>query len=764
MKRPIVGLAVAVIFTVVVLPVSTAAAATPVPVHIFTFNDYHGRVNTSTNTTTGVTTGALAFAAALEQAVLADPTNSLVVSAGDNIGASEFESFIDQDNPTLQLLNDLAAALPFPASSVGNHEFDQGLTDLTGRVQSTATGWEYLCANCLDTATMTPVLSPYLVSTLGNGIRVGIVAAVTQDVASLVSLAGIATLTFTDPVAAVNQYADYLKANNLADIVIAVYHDGSPVATTFADATAVSPRFADMVTRTDANVAAIVNGHTHMTYAWTDATGRPVVQAGSYGATLGKIDLVVDTDTMTVMSATPTTLPTAQSAPINLTLGNLALIKTHLDAAVASASVLGSQPVAEIAADITTAHLLGVWAPGTFLGQGATTYQNTGTATRDDRPNESSLARLAADAFLDTANSSDAIGGADIGIINAGGGLRAELLYAPDGVVTYSEANKVMPFGNNLWTIELTGAQLKQFLEEQWWADASGNPLNTFRNTGVSSNVTYTVNTDVPTAPPCTLQICSWTAPESHITSVFINGAPLVADKVYKIVTLSFLTAGSDNYWVMKQGTNPTDTGLLDRDAWIGYLAKLSNLAGTTPTPIVPSFARPSVVVSNLSPAPAPMGPAVVTAGGTVTAALSRLDLTSLGSPANTELYSYLLPMSAAGAIPTTGVPLGSVPITLPGDAAGCAAVGVPAGLNPASNGCAGLSVVIPAGTAPGDYLLVSVAAPSGTTVSIWLTVKAPAILVDSGGTVAHTDAVALLLLLMGLPMLAVLSYKGKRY
>ena len=61
----------------------------------------------------------------------------------------------------------------------------------------------------------------------------------------------------------------------------------------------------------------------------------------------------------------------------------------------------------------------------------------------------------------------DLLGGAQIGVVNPGG-LRAELLYAPDGVITTAEANGVLPFANNLWTTSLTGAQFKVMLEQQW--------------------------------------------------------------------------------------------------------------------------------------------------------------------------------------------------------------------------------------------------------------------------------------------------------
>ena len=91
---------------------------------------------------------------------------------------------------------------------------------------------------------------------------------------------------------------------------------------------------------------------------------------------------------------------------------------------------------------------------------------------RDDRASESTLGDLVANALRDTL-APENLGGAEIGVVNPGG-LRAELLYAPDGVVTTAEANGVLPFVNNLWTTSLTGAQFKTMLEQQWQTLADG--------------------------------------------------------------------------------------------------------------------------------------------------------------------------------------------------------------------------------------------------------------------------------------------------
>ena len=89
------------------------------------------------------------------------------------------------------------------------------------------------------------------------------------------------------------------------------------------------------------------------------------------------------------------------------------------------------------------------------------------------------------------------LGAAQIGVVNPGG-LRDELFFNQtgaegDGVITYAEANNVLPFVNNLWTTTLTGAQFKTMLEQQWQRDASNQvPTRPYFQLGLSDNVTYT--------------------------------------------------------------------------------------------------------------------------------------------------------------------------------------------------------------------------------------------------------------------------------
>ncbi len=578
-----------------VVGLDVAAQSGPVELNILGINDFHGRINANT----------VKFAGTIEQLTQGKEDNTLLVGAGDLIGASEFASAVQQDQPTIDVLN----ALGLDASAVGNHEFDQGFADLRDRVIGTPGArnaqWDYLGANVYARGTTDPVLPEYASYTI-DGVDVAVVGAVTEETKSLVSPAGIADLTFGNPVTAVNRVAGELSdgdpANGEADVIIASFHAGATQGTgsSYAAEVAKAGEFAQMANLDD-SVDVIFNGHTHQVYAW-DApvpgragTSRPIVQTGEYASNVGQVTLTVDpaSGEVSAYSARNVARTTVPDADLVNAYPRVARVRTIVDAALARASEVGNQPVGSVTADITRAY----------------------NGTTEDRGAESTLGDLVANSLRDGLPSD--IGSADLGIVNPGG-LRADLRYAAGdttanpantaGVVTYAEANAVLPFVNNVSLVSLTGTQLRSVLEEQWQPTGASRP---FLALGLSDNVQVTQDATRPAG--------------SRITSVIVNGTPLEATRTYTVSTFSFLAAGGDNFASFTRGAT-RDTGLVDRDLWIGYLRGHAGLA--------PDFARQQVAESGL--------PASVSAGQPVSFQLSKLDLTSLGAPANTSVAVYL--------------------------------------------------------------------------------------------------------------------------
>ena len=643
-------------------------ADAPVAIDILSFNDFHGRLEASSPAA-----GAAMLGGLVKSFRTANP-NTLVVSGGDSIGASTFTSFIQQDQPTIDALN----AIGVDASAIGNHELDQGQADLEGRVIP-ATNYPLLSANIYNRTTGHPAFAQYALKQVG-GVTVGFIGATTDETPSLVNQAGVANLEFRDVPTEVNRVADQLSdgnaANGEADVIVLTVHEGAADAT-LASATGDSA-FGAIVTTVDANVDAIVSGHTHQAYNWqlpipgTDRT-RPVLQAGKYGENYGHLSLSVDPTTKALLTINSEVKPLFGAFTPDPTVSAI------VTAAVAAAKDKGSVPVGEIGADFTRAR------------------QNDGVT--ENRGGESPLGNFVADVQLWATN-----GAAQVALMNPGG-LRTDLTYQAsantpndiDGRVTYQEAASIQPFANTLVTKTLTGAQLTQVLEEQWQPATSTRP---FLKLGVSHSLKYRYD---PTA-----------AAGSHITGVTVNGVPLTPTDSVSVVANSFLASGGDNFMTMAKGTNGGDTGKIDLQSMVDYFVA---------NPVVsPDYAQRAVGVT-LSSASAT---ATASPGDVVTLGLSSL-LFSNGEPnfgtATVSAGSDVLGQATIDpAIVDTGDETGraSVEVTIP--------AGTPAGTLV-------LTVAVPQ-TGTSIDVPLAITAPPITAPPI-TTVDAPAI--SGTGTVGRT-------------------------
>ncbi|MGY3127884.1 2',3'-cyclic-nucleotide 2'-phosphodiesterase (5'-nucleotidase family)/putative cell wall-binding protein [Agrococcus sp. UYP33] len=592
-----------------------AAAATPGLVNILHFNDFHGRLQAPAGTSADPTPrgGTVGFAGTIEQlrATHGDDA-SLLLSGGDNIGASLYASASQQDTPTLEVLN----ALEVDAAAAGNHEFDRGIDDLQGRVRDTA-DFPYLAANV--TRDGTPIDQGYELFEV-NGVTVGVIGAVTLETPTLVDPSGIQGVVFTDPVDAVNAIAARLSdgdaANGEAELLIAEYHEGSQATLALnapqdVQAAALeasmdsSAAFRSIVEETAPAVDVIFNGHTHKPYSWlapapegSQQDVRPVVQSGQYAENVSQVVVVIDPATgaatfPTVQNVARTTAPASE---LIAAYPRVAAVDTITTAALEQAAVIGREPLGEITGDITTA----------FVGE-----------ARDDRASASTMGTLVGNMLRDQL-SADNRGGAEIGITNPGG-LRDEFYFeaaegeSEDGIVTVGEAAAVLPFANNLWTTTLTGEQLKVVLEQQWQRAADGTvPSRAYLQLGFSDNLEYTYDSTLPEG--------------SRITGIWVDEQWVSAADTFRVAVPSFLLSGGDNFRGFIAGTDDRDSGLVDSEAFEAYLEAQS--------PISPDYSRRQLEVVGMPTAP-------VAVGSEVSLTVNEIDLTSLGTPESVELDLY---------------------------------------------------------------------------------------------------------------------------
>lgn len=557
-----------------------AAAADPVTINLVTFNDFHGRIE---NDPFSAAAGIAALAGAIDQVRATNP-NTVVAAAGDLVGASTFASFIQNDEPTIAALT--AAGLD--VSSVGNHEFDQGWGDLRDRIQPAA-GWQYIAAN-LHRLTGEPIMPEYYTQTF-DGVTIGFIGAVTDELPSLVSPAGIADVVVGDVADNVNRVADDLRdgdpSNGEADIVVLLVHEGA-ANTTIEAATDPSSPFGRIVTQVDADVDAIVSGHTHLAYNHV-IDGRPVISSGQYGEKFSNMQIVVDSETKQLVSMLNETFALKTGQTLNYP-ENEAIKNGIVAPASAYAFERGKVSLGSIAADFNRA--------------------KQANGTTENRGGESTLGNWVADVHLWAAQQQ--VPETQIAFMNPGG-LRADLRYASsadydaDGNVTYKEAADVQPFANGLVTLSLTGEQIRTVLEQQWQPAGASRP---FLKLGVSEGFQYTFD---PTAPV-----------GQRITSITLNDVELDPQATYGVVANAFLASGGDNFGAFADGTNRAESGVSDLQAVVNWFVE-HPVAET-------NLAQRAVGVQTSAPA----SPDGFVAGETVTLTLSGLEFSSTEQVAGT--------------------------------------------------------------------------------------------------------------------------------
>jgi 5'-nucleotidase len=497
-----------------------------VTLHVLAFNDFHGNLQTPEpprgKRPAG---GAAVLAAYLKGKQARDPAGTLIIHAGDLLGASPPITRLLQNEPAIQFLNllagtqcDYGAATRFYSAATwrehpdpchvvgtpGNHEFDAGPEELLRLLNGgNAKGgpflenpWRgsratYVCANVLDRRTGRTLLPPYTVVVI-HGIPVGIIGAVVRETTTLVPAWATANLEFTDEATAINAAARELQAQGVHTLLVTIHQGVQPVRT--AHGFDWHGPLLRIVSQLDPGIDVVVSGHTHnFTNAlWPDRAGHPVlvVQDYSYGMAFGDLTLKLDARSGRVIAKSARVLPAWTDAGAGL----------HPDVAVGrltQAAVAAAGPrIARVVGHSDRPLTRGLSAAG-----------------------ESVLGDLVADAQR-------TVLGADIGLMNAGG-LRADL---PAGPITWGDMLTLQPFGNRILLVKMTGAQLRNTLEEQWSADPAAIP-RVLKTSGFS----YEWDPSKP-AGAHVVMVCD---AQHH---------PLRADAVYHVAVNDFLVGGGDDF------------------------------------------------------------------------------------------------------------------------------------------------------------------------------------------------------------------------
>ncbi len=465
--------------------------------------------------------GGAARQATVVNDIRADAKNSLLLDAGDRFTGTLFHKYYSgEDN--IKVMN----ALGYDAMALGNHEFDNGL----GVLERFATGVNFpvLSANT-DFGTLEKLASAIPPSTIleVGGEKVGVIGLVTAETPEItINFTGKDAITWSDDyAAAVNREVDKLKLDGVNKIIL-ITHIGLGVDIE------VAGKIRD--------VDLIVGGHSHTVVSGVykeggdtkyplqveDADGKPIyiVQAGDRDRYLGRLDMRFDEEGLVTRAR-----------------GDLILLSKHItpDPEVNAMVETLAEPINELKNTAVS------------LADGTPVVSKQLMTNKTCRAGECLIGNLLTDAIRDET-------GSDIAITN-GGGIRADI---DEGEVTVGEVLTVLPFGNTIATLKLTGAQVVASLEHG--VGRVGGKSGTGRFPQVSG-MRYEFDPSLDEG--------------SRIKKVEIsnNGMfePIDENKMYSIATNNFMRTGGDGYVLFNDdAVEPYDYGRPLEEALIDYMVK----------------------------------------------------------------------------------------------------------------------------------------------------------------------------------------------
>lgn len=523
------------------LPACALKPAAPEQVTIFSINDFHGNLqseqpvpyqytqNYNGKVVNGAAGGYAYLAAKLKERRAAVGA-SILVGAGDLMGASPMGSALLKDEPVVEALN----RIDLSVTAVGNHEFDSGTADLMRRIQGgcpqtgcafsdfSGARYAYLGANVIDKTTRQAWLPPYVIRQVGN-LKIGFIGAVTADVPNLVAGDAVKQLEFEDEAKAINRYVPELQKQGV-DAIVVLIHEGANFKGSENDPTyrceGLQGPIIGIANRIDPAVSLIVSGHSHQGYT-CKIGGKLVVQGRSYGAFLTESTLSIDKASRRVVKA----------EAVNHLIDQQQIVPD------AAAQKLVAE-VSRLTASMRSRPVISLNKPLQRFSQ--------------DKVFDSTLGNLIADAQLHHAQH---IGQADIAFMNSGG-IRNDL---PSGVntspvqVNFGDLYAVQPFGNGVIRLKMTGEQIRQVLQQQWQNRPAGDVKKLF----VSDGFSYEWHKKAVVA--------------EQIQNLRLHGELLSNEKIYTVIVNSFLADGGDGFTVFRQASERALIGR-DLDAMESYI------------------------------------------------------------------------------------------------------------------------------------------------------------------------------------------------
>ena len=480
-------------------------------------NDVHGAI------------AGYAYITALKADYEAKGAEVILVDAGDYSQGTSYVS-VTKGLDAIEMMN----AAGYDVVTLGNHEFDYGYTQLKDNM--TKAKFKVLCADVFN-ADGTPIFDANYTYTTKSGVKVGFFGMETPETQTKANPTKIKGLTFATNDAFTKAAADQVEALKDADVVICLAHLG-------VDGESKPYRSTDLYAAVK-GIDFIIDGHSH-TVMTKGENGEPIQSTGTAFANIGVI--VIDDATKKIES------------------NSLFEIKedTAKDATVAAA--------AQKIIDRIDKEYGAVFAKSEVVLNGA-------KAPNGNRDSETNNGDLITDAMVWKIlqdKESMTVDADHVVAVTNGGGIRKAI---NPGDVTKKSINEVLPFGNTVVTIYITGAELLEALEASTYCtpDAIGGfPQVSGINYTISTAVAYDANAE-------TYPASTYYGPKSinRVTINSINGKEFKADDTYAVITNDFCGGGGDTYYAFAAATAKFDTGIPLDEVVMEYItAELKGVIG----------------------------------------------------------------------------------------------------------------------------------------------------------------------------------------
>lgn len=525
----------------------------PIELNIVAINDFHGNLEPSrysyapmgSEKKENIRAGGIDVLKGALDAFRKEDKDLLFVAAGDLVGASPAVSSMFADEPTIEAMNRMGLV----ASSLGNHEFDPGSKELLRQQHGgcdsprpdkacrlskdfRGAGFTYLAANVVDAATGKNLVPAWRVVDV-KGVKVGLIGAVLKDTPSVTVSSSIKGLSFLDEAESINKVVPAMRAQGAQVFVVLIHeggHTGEPFDKTYCDG--LEGPIVGIVKKLDPAIRLVITGHSHKGYL-CKVDGRVVTQADYAGHVLSRIKMTVEPGSGKVDDIQVRNVVMAPDLPGNPAFTPDAQMTAYLQDVRARSAAELARPIARISA--------------------------SGVSRKDSDAGESPLGDVIADAAVAATRDQGVL----LGFMNPGG-IRKDLEAGEGGVVSFGQAQAVLPFGNTLVVLDITGAQLRAMLEQQW-----DRPDNSQYMLQVSRGLSYSWDSTRPVGQRLVPG------------SLKVDGKPVEEGKTYRIVANNFLAEGGDNFPALAQGVNRHDTGMRDLDALIAWLKQNPGIGAT---------------------------------------------------------------------------------------------------------------------------------------------------------------------------------------